>query len=179
MGDSNMNPAKGLKVKGTQKRPLSNSPAPKTPSRVPIKKRAQESDINGKSEISLQDILETVNMPRNDLQSQRESLEENFTSLEQRITMKFSEMMEDMKKQVREQVQKEKEKLEENIHANFSFLEDDLKSKMAVIDKTQYDLNDLEQYTRKNSVRLFGSKKVMTRNPWRRKPLKYSKSHST
>ena len=93
-----------------------------------------------------------------DLQNQRKSMEENFACLEQRITVKFPEMMEDMKRQVKEEVQKEKEKLEENMHSNFAFLEDDLKSKMAVIDKTQLDLNDLEQYTRKNSVRLFGIK---------------------
>ena len=43
--------------------------------------------------------------------------------------------------------------IESDINASFQFLEQDLQARMA---NTQQELNRLEQYTRKNSVRLFG-----------------------
>ena len=65
-------------------------------------------------------------------------------------------MMIEMKAMVQEEVRKEKEKLEEHVNSNFAFLEDSITNKIATAEKTQEDLNTLKQYTRKNSVRLFG-----------------------
>ena len=48
--------------------------------------------------------------------------------------------------------------MEEDINTNFQFLENDLRSKMEVFHKSQQAHNNLEQYTRKNSIRLFGFK---------------------
>ena len=48
---------------------------------------------------------------------------------------------------------KKKEEIESDINASFQFLEQDLQKRMA---NTQQELNRLEQYTWKNSVRLFG-----------------------
>lgn len=67
-------------------------------------------------------------------------------------------MMVEMKARVQEEVRKEKEKLEEHVNSNFAFLEDSINTKITATEKTQEDLNTLEQYTRKNSVRLFGIK---------------------
>lgn len=66
--------------------------------------------------------------------------------------------MDDMK-QVKDEIEKQKERIEEDINAYFAFLEEDLRSKMTTIDiKAEQNHNNLEQFTRKNSVRLSGIK---------------------
>ena len=50
-------------------------------------------------------------------------------------------------------MEKKKEEIESDINASFQFLEQDLHARMT---NTQQELDRLEQYTRKNSVRLFG-----------------------
>ena len=46
------------------------------------------------------------------------------------------------------------------MNASFLFLEAELNTKIAALDKIKNDHNNLEQYTRKNSIRLFGVKEI-------------------
>ena len=85
--------------------------------------------------------------------------------LEQQIREKNSNSMEEMKQQVKE-VDKGKEQIEHDINANFQLLEDDMRSKMDTISKTNQHLNSLEQYTpkkwhfeSKNRTRIIGKVK--------------------
>ena len=50
--------------------------------------------------------------------------------------------------------------IEEDVNTSFQMLEEGLNGKMALLDKTLEAHNNLEQYTRKNSVRLFGVKEL-------------------
>ena len=147
-----------------EKRPYPRSPLTHTPSKVPTKKLRDSTVERGKkdTEISLSDIYERINTMKVDIEDRiiehRRALEEKMSSLEEQIREKISNLMEKMKQQVQEEVKKAKEQIEQDINANFQFLEDDMRSKMATIDKTNQHLNSLEQYTRKNSIRLFGIK---------------------
>ena len=67
--------------------------------------------------------------------------------------------------------------MEAEINASFQILEDDLRSKFTTMDKTQHDLNSLEQYTRKNSIRLFGIKETDDRTNIEEQALKIIKDH--
>ena len=118
----------------------------------------RNNEIPEEKDISLRNIYEIINALKVDIQDKHEILEERMLSLKKCLTDKFSKLAYDVKKQVKDEIQKEKEKMEEDINTNFQFLENDLRSKMEVFHKSQQAHNNLEQYTRKNSIRLFGFK---------------------
>ena len=53
-----------------------------------------------------------------------------------------------------------KKSIEEDLNTSFQMLEEGINEKMALFDKTIEAHNNLEQYTCKNSVRLFGVKEL-------------------
>ena len=67
--------------------------------------------------------------------------------------------------------------MEAEINASFQILEDDLRSKFTTMDKTQHDLNTLEQYTQKNSIRLFRIKETDDTTNIEEQALKIIKDH--
>ena len=76
-----------------------------------------------------------------------EALEKQLSSAEDKLTEKLKKEAEKMKKSI-----------EEDVNTSFQMLEEGLNGKMALLGKTLEVHNNLEQYTRKNSVRLFGVK---------------------
>ena len=120
-----------------QKRSLPDSPTTTTPSRIPKKKKNQNNEISEEKDISLRDIYEIINALKVDIQDKHDILEERMSSLEKRLTDKFSKLADDVKKQVQDEIKIEKEKMEEDINKYFQFLEDDLRSKMDVLERQQ------------------------------------------
>ena len=88
-----------------------------------------------------------------DIQDKHNKLEERMIALESRLDKKFEKLEKEVNEKVERKMEKKKEEIESDINASFQFLEQDLQARMA---NTQQELNRLEQYTRKNSVRLFG-----------------------
>ncbi|KAJ7340420.1 hypothetical protein OS493_003166, partial [Desmophyllum pertusum] len=142
-------PPRRLYSDSLKKRSLPYSPSVSTPSNIPRKKKStslqtEETEMQEEKDISLRDILNTPRENKHDI------LEERMSSFEKRLTEKFSSLMPDMKKQIKEEIEVEKKKMEDDINSNFQFLEGDLRSKLTEnVDKAH---NDLEQYSRKNSV---------------------------
>ena len=167
-------PPKALK----EKRTYPKSPATCTPTRLP-KKLAKGSGIDPEEDaegISLRDILVSINDLKVEMRDNRRIIE-RMSSLEERISEKFNHLVEDVKSQVKEELNKDKEHMEAEINASFQILEDDLRSKFTTMDKTQHDLNSLEQYTRKNSIRLFGIKETDDTTNIEEQALKIIKDH--
>lgn len=108
-----------------------------------------------KTELDLNDIWTLMNEIKQSLSLKLDQVETKVNNLENIIDGKLEEVKSQMIVIIKKEVKEQGVKIEEEINHSFSFLEDQLKGKMAQMETVN---NDLEQYTRKNSIRLFGIK---------------------
>ena len=84
------------------------------------------------------------------------SIEKIVEAFEQHI----SSMETKLKENVKEEEEGTKKVSKEESKASFQMLEEEFKKKTVLLDETQQTHNNLEQYTGKNRVRLFGVKEA-------------------
>jgi len=70
-----------------------------------------------------------------------QSTKGKISLLELQTNEKFSKLMEDVKEHIKEEVRKGKQQIECDINVSFPFLEDNLRSKTEMINKTQQNLS--------------------------------------
>ena len=92
-------------------------------------------------------LKSNIDTKYNTIAAKVEALEKQISTFEVKLTEKL-----------KQETEKTKKSIEEDLNTSFQMLEEDLKQKMSLLDKTSEGHNNLEQYTRKNSVRLFGVK---------------------
>ena len=137
------------------KRSHPNSPSFGTPNNKPKPKKNKE-DEPEEEKISLKDVYDLVKQMKSDLNTKYSAIAEKVEALEKQLSAVEEKLTEKLKREA----EKMKKSIEEDLNISFQMLEDGLNGKMALLDKTMEAHNNLEQYTRKNSVRLFGVKEL-------------------
>lgn len=106
----------------------------------------------------------------------KSNMEEKYNSLEDKVqaleisvhvqlsTIERKKLTETMKELIKEEIEKAKKTIEEDINNSFNFSEGAQAEKMLKMDQVAKDMNDLEQYTRKNSVRIHGLAEELMEN---------------
>lgn len=148
-------PPRGQRNTSAIKRMHASSPLLETPnSKSKVKKnKTKETE---EENISLQDVYNLIKEMRVDMDKKYSAIESKVEALEKQM----STVEEKLTKKIIQETEKAKKSIEEDVNASFQFLEAELATKIASLDKIKNDHNNLEQYTRKNSVRLFGVKEI-------------------
>ena len=138
------------------KRIYASSPTSETPNNKPKTKKAKEVEPEGENaeKISLKDVYDLVKQLKSDIDTKYNTIATKVEALEKQISTVEVKLTEKLK----QETEKAKKSIEEELNTSFQMLEEGLKQKMSLIDKTNEARNNLEQYTRKNSARLFGVK---------------------
>ena len=128
------------------KRIYASSPSSETPNNKPKTKKTKEVEPEGENaeKISLKDVYDLVKQLKSDIDTKYntiatkvEALETQISTVELKLTVKL-----------KQETEKANKSIEEELNTSFQMLEEGLKQKMSLIDKTNEAHNNLEQYTR-------------------------------